>query len=274
MVHRLNNFIHVGCAFLFVNVSKVKYLLGVIILMTILGSCSHNPKAIENDNLFSSSIPDLHFFNINGKVKNSSVYLTQNSDTVFIYRYDTLGRLKQYNYTKAFSRKENLCYFDKTSFPIYKSIRVDYSLWYNGSLVKINNDTIKTFWYAEFGEIEDTATYIFKDNKIQEIFLPPLNDHDRERVKKTFFYNGNELKKIITTTLWGEANNSIGRSDSVVTSFSYTNNVITHIVESVYYKHKADNYNNHFYFNNSGAPVKFTLRDTIPFTITTSEVSK
>lgn len=238
----------------------------VFVLVMFIGSCAENHKSAEADNLFLSSIPDLTFFNSNNILKSDTVILIAKNDTMASYIYDSLGRFTLYKYMKMWSRREHLKYFDKTDFPIFKFIRVDYSLSYLSSLAKINNDTIMSYWYYEFGEIVDTFQYVFKDNKINEITSSSLNDYEKLKLKKIFYYDRNNLIKIVSLPVWGEKS-GFGKIDSVIALYNYNEGKVSEIKENFYFRNNSYNYKNQYFFDGKGYPVKFIEKDTIQYKI-------
>ena len=189
------------------------------------------------------------------------------NDTMALYSYDSLGRFRQYNYEKMWSRKENLYYFGSTRFPIYKTIRVDYFLSFISSLVKKSNDTIQSFWYRDLGDVQDTFQYVFKNNKIKEIISSSLNDRERLKLKRTFLYDNNRLEKIVALPIWGESSEGFGRIDSIVVYYKYSGKLVSEITENYYCLNKKYNHKNILFFNNVGFPIKCIKRDTMEFII-------
>jgi hypothetical protein len=245
----------------------MKKLFIAIIVIVFFERCFNKPQSKEMDNLFCSTIPDLTFFNANEVIKNKTIALINQNDTMAFYVYDSLGRFRQYIYTKMWSRKENLYYFDKSRFPIYKTIRVDYFLSFLGSLVKTNNDTIQSFWYRELGDIQDTFQYVFQDNKIKEIVSSSLNDHEQLKLKRTFLYNNDRPIKIVALPVWGEAAGGLGLIDSIVVYYKYSGKLVNEITENYYCVNKKYNHKNLFFFNNLGFPIKCVKSDTMEFVI-------
>src|ERR1700746_1587048 len=92
-----------------------------------------NKKQAQSDNLFSSTMPDLFFFNANHVLKNHTLAVVNKNDTITLYNYDSLGRFQLFRRTKMSSRTVNFKYFSNTGFPIFKSVLTDYRLSFMGS---------------------------------------------------------------------------------------------------------------------------------------------
>lgn len=243
----------------------MKKILSVISSLFLIAGCNTN-TIVENDNLLKSRIPDVFYFNTNNKLSSDTLFLVSKNDTISLYSYDSLGRYCYYNYKKMFSRREYLNYFGNTDYPIYKRIKVDYSLSYLSSLVRTNNDTIKSFWYYEFGEIQDTFIYIFNKNKIVEMISSSLNDYEKLKLRRIFSYNGDELNKIVAFPISGEKS-GFGKLDSIVVTYEHKEKLVSKITEAFYCKNKEFNHKNTYFFNEMGIPNKLTMRDTMDFEI-------
>lgn len=229
-------------------------------------SCTNNETKKTYGNLYKSEIPDLSYFNSNKKIENDTLFLTIGNDTIKEFIYDSIGRLCIYKYNKVFSRMEHYIYFEKTHFMMAKYINVDYSMIYNSSLVQISEDTLLSYWYEGFGDIQDTFRYVFNNNKVVSLTSSPLNDYQRLKTKKTFFYADSLLKKIIALPIKGELSH-YGKIDSIVTCYNYSDNLVSQITEKFFLKDRKYNYKNEIFFDKKGFPNKYVERDTIEYKI-------
>ncbi len=233
----------------------------IIIAFGLLSGCEKNIKSTKS-NLFDIKLPDLKYFNANNVLFDKTVTLIHKKDTLELFKYDSLGRFSSYNYTRMWSRKESINYFDKTQFPIFKHIRVDYTLSFLGSLVKESPDTVRTFWYHEFGDVIDTFQYVYKDNLIRKIQSNSLNDYEKHKLERIFIYDNGNLIKIKANTIWGNKS-GFGKLDSIIVNYTYNDKIISNINEHFYFKDKSNNHSNFYFFNDKGYPNKVIYRDTM-----------